>query len=78
MRAVEEDDCGCGSAVWAAPSASGEGLSRDERLRDIAGYRIAGSTPSRSLSLTAHNADEMELRCEKVEQRLAARLLHQR
>ena len=44
LRAAEEEVAG---EVCGAPSASGEGLSSDERLRDIALYPITVSMPSR-------------------------------
>jgi hypothetical protein len=38
---AEDDVCGGGGEDWLGASASGEGLSKDERLRDIPRYRIA-------------------------------------
>ena len=44
---AEDAACSGGGEDWAGASASGEGLSKEERLSDIAGYRIAGEMPSR-------------------------------
>lgn len=41
FRAEEDDGRGSGGEDWAGASASGEGLSKEERLSDILGYRIA-------------------------------------
>ena len=39
---AEEDECGgCGGEDGAGASASGVGFSREERLSDMVGYRIA-------------------------------------